>query len=768
MTLFYLSIAWMAGIAAAPLLGLPLISSLIAGACILLFALTLRRFRVPLICAACFLLGGARLFAAQPRPGPQFIGTYVNQSAAFIAVLEADPVPRGSGFRVRAHITRIALGGGEIIREPDGAVLMEFDVPPENWEPRYGDRVALSGFLQPPPKIEGFDYASYLARQGVFGMLKNPAVESAEPGGGQPVMQTLFAFRRRALEAARSLFPEPEGSLLAGILLGDENAIPADLQTAFSQTGTSHIVAISGFNISIIAGMLLGLTKRLPRRVPGWLIAGLGIALYTVLVGAAASVVRAAIMGALAILARQLGRRSHGMTSLAFAGVLMTAANPWTLWDIGFQLSFAATLGLILYADPLQSGFERLLLRRIPKDKARALADTAGEVFLMTIAAQITTLPLLLFYFNSLSLSAFVVNPLVLSIQPMVMIGGGAALLTGMVWLPAGQLLAWAGWAPAAYTIRVVEWGAGVSALWWPIGLISPFWIAAYYLALFGATVLSALGRLPAPAWGKSLAEKVNVFALPVLAAGAFLAWGSFFRMPDGLLHLTMIASLDGEALLLRTPSGGTVLIDAGGDSNLVVSGLGRILGFGPQRLDWVVVGSPAAENTTALAETASRFEIGGVLIPAGADREGRTLAAFLARCKERHFPILEAYEGYRLDLGHGAGLTVLSRSDAGMILAVDYGISRWLILDGLDEEANRRMLSQGRAPGAQLLVFPLSIRKTGGLSEWLSAARPQAGLWPFAVDLGWPEGIDLLRADAHGWVDLATDGTRLWVRVEK
>jgi competence protein ComEC len=767
MTLFYFCIAWLAGIALASPLGLPLSSSLLAGALLFLFSFTIRKFRIVLLCMAFFLFGCARLSAAQPKPGSGFIGSYVNSSAVFEVVLEEDPIPRGSGFRVRARVVRLTLGDGEEFRDLDGAVLVEFQYPPEDWRPRYGNRLVLSGLLQPPPEIEGFDYAGYLARQGVYGILSDPAVQSTAEGASNPLWAALFAFRRRALETLRALYPEPEGSLLAGILLGEESSIPADLQDAFSRTGTSHIVAISGFNISIIAGLFLALTKRLPRRIPGWLVAALGIALYTVLVGAAASVVRAAIMGGMAILARRLGRRSDGLTSLAFSGAAMTAVQPWTLWDIGFQLSFAATLGLILYADPLQSGIERLLLCRVSKEKARALARVASDVVLMTIAAQITTLPIMLFYFNSLSLSAFAVNPLVLSVQPMVMIAGGLALVVGMIWLPAGQALAWAGWAPTAYTIRVVEWGSNLSTLWWPIGQLSPVWIAGYYAALFGGTVLSIRKMLPRLEWGKNWAAKVSSIAVPVLAAGAFLAWGVYFDRPDGRLHLTMV-SAGGEAFLLRTPAGGTVLIDAGGDANLVTAGLGRILGFGPQRLDWIVVGSAAWENTSALTEIAARFEIGNVLLPAGMDRNRKTLAGFLAHCMEKDIPILEGGEGYVLDLGEGSRLTVLMEGESGMILEVEYGAARWLILDGLDEEINRRMLSQGRVPSAQVVLFPLFVKKAGGLSEWLRAARPLAGLWPFAEDLGWPEEIDLLRADAHGWVDLSTDGRRMWVRVEK
>jgi beta-lactamase superfamily II metal-dependent hydrolase len=308
------------------------------------------------------------------------------------------------------------------------------------------------------------------------------------------------------------------------------------------------------------------------------------------------------------------------------------------------------------------------------------------------------------------------------------------------------------------------------------VDAISPAWIIVYYAMLFGLTVLAARGKLPRLDFGRTLIAKVASAAIPFLVAAVFIAWGVLFHLPDGRLHLTMLDT-GGETILLRSPAGKTVLIDAGADDpNRVISGLGKILGFGPQRLDWVVVGSDADETTFALADVAARYEIGSVLIPSGADRTVKSLAAFISACEERYIPIYEGGEGYRLDLGAGARLSVLALGGQGMILAIERDPpamgggagARWLILDGLDEELGQRMISQGKVPAAQVVLFPLAIKQSGNLTEWLRATHPQTGLWPFSDDLGWPQGIELLRSDAHGWVDLATDGVQMWIRGEK
>ena len=159
--------------------------------------------------------------------------------------------------------------------------------------------------------------------------------------------------------------------------------------------------------------------------------AGVGIGLYTILVGVDASVVRAALMGGLSLLAAQFGRRQEGINSLAFVATLMAIVNPHVLWDVGFQLSFTATLGLILYAEPLSQWFTWAASRFLPAAAAVRLAKPVGEYFLFTLAAQVLTLPVILYHFQRLSWISLLANPLILPAQPPVMIMGGISVLGG-------------------------------------------------------------------------------------------------------------------------------------------------------------------------------------------------------------------------------------------------------------------------------------------------------------------------------------------------
>ncbi|MDP2976399.1 MAG: ComEC/Rec2 family competence protein, partial [Anaerolineales bacterium] len=333
---------------------------------------------------------------------------------------------------------------------------------------------------------EDFSYRDYLARQGIHAYMPSAKATLLPFRGGNPILAAIYALKERSLAVIYRIFPDPEASLLAGILLGVETGLPPDLQKAFKDTGTAHIIAISGFNITIIAALLVTVFNRLlgPRR--GALAAVIGIAVYTLLVGADAAVVRAAFMGGLALFARQVGRRQDGLNTLAFVAALMAAINPHTPWDVGFQLSFAATLGLILYAEPFSQAAVKLISRFSSLETAQKLAQPLSEFVFFTLAAQLTTLPVMAYHFGRISLVALIANPFILPAQPAVMLFGGLALLLGLLYLPLGQLAAWLAWPFPAYTIRVVELFARL-----PHGVLILGDFSLLFAILFYAALLS-------------------------------------------------------------------------------------------------------------------------------------------------------------------------------------------------------------------------------------------------------------------------------------
>ncbi|MEZ4557723.1 MAG: ComEC/Rec2 family competence protein [Caldilineaceae bacterium] len=211
--------------------------------------------------------------------------------------------------------------------------------------------VRLRGRLVTPPDFEDFSYREYLARKGIHSLMYGAEIDILPgPPAGNPVLRGLYAFRARGEALLNRQLPEPYAALANGMLLGIEAGIPDDLYDQFNLTGTSHVIVISGSNVALIAGVLLAVGTRLFGRRYAVIPALIGIAAFALLVGGDAAVMRAALMGGLFVYATSIGRRSTALVSLALACWIMTLANPLTLWDVGFQLSSAATAGLILLA----------------------------------------------------------------------------------------------------------------------------------------------------------------------------------------------------------------------------------------------------------------------------------------------------------------------------------------------------------------------------------------------------------------------------------
>ncbi len=641
--------------------------------------------------------------------------------------------------------------------------------PGADWH--YGDVVRLRGHLQTPPEFEDFSYQDYLAHQGILSLMSDAVATRLPFTGGNPLLRGIYTLREGGIKQIYRIFPDPEASLLAGILFGDDNGLPADLQQAYRNTGTAHIIAISGFNITILASFLLSIFRRLlgPRR--GSMAAILGILLYTILVGASPSVLRAAIMGVLAIFARQLGRRQNGLNTLLATAGVMALANPHTLWDAGFQLSFGASLGLILYAQPFEDWFTGLLSRRLPLETARKISDPVSKYMLFTLAAQLTTLPIMAFHFKRIPLVALIANPFILPAQPGVMVLAGAAVLLSFLYLPLGQVAAWIAWPFAAYTNRAVVFFSrfphGVIVLGDFSFLFVIFFYAVLLFLTFGAQRVKHLLR--------PLLTPLAITAC--LGISVYLVWSAVFHAPDGRLHLTFLDVGSADAILIQTPSGRSVLVNGGPSPSALSSALGSRLPPFDRSLDWLIVASPQEQQIAALPRLLERFVVGNVLWAGNMDasRSAGDLDRLLAANRT---PVTPAFPGAVLDLGDGSHLEVLSVTPRGAVLLVEWQGFRALLPVGLDFNSLEE-LDQGRKIGpVTALLLADSGYAQNNQPTWIKELRPQVVLLDVAAGdpnglpdpavLGELNGITLLRTDRNGWIMLSTDGERLWVEVEK
>lgn len=741
--------------------------------------------RSPLVVAGVLLaaigLGAWRGAAAALPSGPGSVASLVSEAPRTLrGTAVDDPRPRGERQQVVVEDVAVVDESG-IARAAPGRVLL--------WLPRgllvaAGDRVEFQSTLEAPRDFDGFAYQAYLARQGVAAVASSYRLRVLGHRLG-PLPEILRAMRVSLLAGLNRLVPEPEAALSAGILLGVRSAIDPAVNDAFARAGLTHVVAISGWNIAIVAVLVAAATRPLVRLPAGrWLaaLAAVGaVCAYVLLTGASPSVVRAALMAGALLLARLGGSRSHAMSALMLAALAMVLAAPTVLWDVGFQLSALATAGLIWFG----AGFEARLAR---------WPAVIREPLALTLAAQLTTLPVVLLNFERLSLIAPLANVVVVPLVPLVMLTAALAAIVGVAHqlLPlVGDLLAWATGGAAFVYLRlmIVAGQAMASVPMASIELAAPAWLAAaWYPALLLAR--NRIGATPGAVADDAVIAGGFVMRvgrpLPLAAATlATVAALTFLTRPDGRLHLTALDVGQGDAMLVVAPSGLTVLIDGGPDPDLTMRRLGERIPFWQRRLDVVVLTHPHEDHVAGLLPALERFRVSTVLEP-GRPYDNPTYPRFVDLARgERGAEFRYARAGDIIPLGAGTRLLVLfpgeddastslpdgDINNASLVMMLESGGFRALLTGDAEAPVEVLLLARG-------LLGPVDVLKVGHhgsesstTAELLATLQPRIAIISCGTDneYGHPHAVTLehlsavpglvvRRTDLEGTIELVAD----------
>jgi competence protein ComEC len=704
---------------------------------------SLRIICLPVFLVLAVLMGGGWRYAAiqQQSFSPNDLAFYNDQQKLKITgVVCADPQ------RYERH-TRLIVCVDRMISPVDRGLQGSVLVIQRTGEWKYGDRVNIHGQVLTPDDAEDFSYKEYLAQRGIHSMMVYPFMQWIESGQAGWVKTGLFALRQAAYQRIQTFFPQPEAGLLSGILLGIETDIPSDLKRAFQDTGTSHIVAISGFNMTILAGIFL---KGFRKWLSIWwaaLLAIVVISLYTILVGANPAVTRAALMSCLAMSASLIGRGQSGIYTLSLTAAAMCLFNPLLIWDAGFQLSATATLGLVLYADRMMNWFRNLAGRYLPESAVERVTGPVSDYFLFTLAAQVMTLPVVLYHFEQLSLTTLLANPLILPVQPLVMILGGIAVLIGLVIAPLGQLLSYLVWVPLFYTNQVVTWLAGFSDGVMELGEVSIVTVVALYLLIFFYTYKKeklGLQKLRTPA----------IFT-GALVASIFLVWNAVLLKPDGRLYLWILDEPNEGVVLVQTPGGKRILINSGDSANHLSSVLNQQIPTLDRSLDLAIVTRPKTDAYQSFPVLLERYRLSKFL---WGDSLPDTVTAqeVIKELKYKQVEIGIIQSGEGVDCGDGVSLEKLAVEENGFSLLLTYGEFRFI----WQEDAMISMEGNQRIDGAVVLASPGLKDSLDGLT-W----QPQVYIHHEFVDDDEPGKIS---TEKTGRIEIITDGKQMWMKGEK
>ncbi len=787
MPLLWISLFFLAGIILAATVHLPTWAWAFIALAFFLLALFIRRAQlttrysslstypfIPLLPIFLFL-GSAYYQVRQPNIDAFHIAFYNDRSYDLLITgsLIEHPDYRDTYTNLVLNIEAVDSGDGDL--PASGRLLVRVD---SNETYEYGERIRLRGKLKTPPENEEFSYRDYLARQGIHSYMTSAEVTRLPGNDGNPIYKLVYGLKSKLVANTYKIFPDPEASLLSGILFGVDTGLPKKLQDAFKNTGTAHIIAISGFNIAIIAGLFFSFFKWvLKNERLGAIFAIIFVFLYAFLVGGDPAVMRAAIMGSLSLFAKQVGRRNAGINTLAAVAMLMVLFNPLTLWDIGFQLSFFATLGLILYAEPL-SKITAHIIEKTTNQENSALINIINDNFMLTLAAQMMTIPLMLYYFHRFSWISFIANPFILPVQPAVMILGGLAVFISLIIQPLGQLLAWVAWPFASYTIRVVEFFDNAPDHGVIVFGDVPLW---FIYMTYTSLLLVTFNWSAIQAWFKSAAVSLRAAALTLAFAITFICmmtfWSASAKSGDGQFHIIFLDVGSADAVLIQTPQGRNILINGGASASELSDELGRRLPFFTRKLDWLIIASTEEDQLAALPRIVERYEPENVLW------SGNVQASFPSRTLNEYFaaneiPVSLAEAGQRLELGDGAFIEVQATGPRGSVLLVEYGSFRALLPIGIND-GTFEALEYGNAigKGDVLLLADSGYAPSNPPDLWENlnpqlvvldvAAGDMDGL-PSQEVLDSLEGYSLLRTDRNGWIDVSTDGVEMRVGVER
>lgn len=607
---------------------------------------------------------GASWYTLRETPAENAPSTYNGRYVAVEGVVDDEPDNRPEIAYLRVRVTRMVVNGSVV--QPNGIVLIRADHAID-WH--YGDVARAFGVLDAPPVFADFDYRDYLARRDVGAWISRPdTLQRIGTDEGSPLYAALYRYKAALRLSALRIMPAPESALLTGILIGDDNAIPASIQAAFRRTGTAHIVAISGFNVSIIVGLLVVVLGQFLSRRAVAFVAIPVVIMYMILVGMSGSVVRAAVMAVIMLVGRMLWRRAFTANTLLAAAFIILCVDPAMLFDLSLQLSFAATLGIVLYSERLRAGVQAWMQRRVRRETARAWTQLLADVLLTTVAATVTTMPILLSTFSQLSLVAFPANAIVLPLQPAAMVLGLMAVVTGLFSTPAGAIVALPTYALLTITLRVVEWMASPAWAALPVYAFGPPHVIAYYFVLGAITAVFSMKIDLRQMLGRLVRKRLGVIGVLVVI-GIVLALGGvyWYQQPDGKLHVTFT----GKGAFVQTPAGRQIVFAGGGG---VLPVMGRAMPVWDKDIDLLLL---PRRNDAARGDTLpilQRYKPDVILQPDGTDDPSAMLDEWSRQAVGQGVQVMTTAAGSRIELEPMVELTVTKRAKHDIGLRLAYG----------------------------------------------------------------------------------------------
>lgn len=751
---------------------------------------------------AVFTGGMLRLETASHSPIPPH---FYNQPVSFSGTTTYQPE------RGEAWDACYATGELQLLSDPMQAVSAKFLIRFQKLVPlRYGRQITLTGVLQQPQDRRnpgGFDYRAYLARQGIVGIIDAKGLlRIGEQGGFLPLswIEALRIRTERVIDHIYTPFgtvePSLHAQLLKGILLGKRSDLPTETLDIFRNSGTFHVLAVSGLHVGLVAMFCyFGFSCfRLPQKVL-CLLTIAAVLMYACLIGFRPSVFRASLMAILFLFATLIDRDADLFNLLAFAALVLLLLNPLQIWDVGFQLSFVAVAAIVYFVPKMEQPLRRLweneadsssqggvpVLTRFKNKSVKWLVLS----YLVTLAAQIGTTPLIAYHFFRTYPLGLIVGPFAVGLVSLIVAVGMASVCVGFIYLPFASLLTVFNRAIISVFLGLI----GIFGQTWGIVKLTPptFSVFVLYIAFF-------LGIVQ---W-RSVYKYWRIASLIGLSVLAIYVWDTAFHERGKLLEVVTLDVGQGDAAFVRFPDNRTMLIDGGIQRTYYDEKKQRFVDYDVgkrviepyldfrriRRLDMVVLTHPDVDHGGGLGHILENFEVGRVIgisdIPLNSETHRRLHAIVNANNIPYAFPYagkIELTPTATLNLLHpidaaSTNLLDQDKNDDSLVMKLTYGEVDILFTGDIGKKAEARLIASGQDLRSEVLKVPHHGSSTSSSARFIDAVEPRYAIFSLGQSSQYQfphadvvaryraRGCVQVRTDESGAITLRTDGKRCWI----
>lgn len=762
----------------------------------------------PIVVVLFLLFGLARALLTGSAVVPNDLpAALLSERVEIEAVLTTEPRSYGSVTRLPLEARRIADDDGEYIELVDP---IKIDVLADQLfgasEPlrgfRYGDTYRVSGRFQ--TRSDDADFPSGITPDAV-GVVTSSSVRFLDASSGNGARRGIADLRGEASASISKSIPGDASGLASAVTTGDRTGLSPRLRREFRDAGLSHLLAISGLHVAIIAGLTLVVAARLlgRRRQLYLLLPLFAVVAYALMAGMSPSVTRAAVMASVYLLAIALGRQRSVVPAIAFAGAGMALVQPASVGTLSFQLSFAAVLGIATLEPRMRGRMDAVVGRLAPdghvaRDPLLAVSRGLGY----SLAATLATMPLVGSTFEAVPILGAIATVLALPAVPILIVSSGLVAIVEPVWSLASSPIGWVSWLSAQWIILVARLFASV-----PGGTVSTqgwggWLIALWYAALFAWLGRDTLRRLAAATPGVLAARAAELamsrgfpgrrslswLGVPALML-AILPWIAVAQSPGDRLSVTFFETDRGDMIFIETPGGRQALIDSGRDVDGAVRALGETLPFWDQRIDVVVLTHSDADHVGGLIEVLGRYDVGAVVDTTGSANTD-VFVEWRDRLAVYDAPVVQARNGMVVDLDSDVALEVIwagspdleETNAASTVLMLRHGDVAMLLTGDIPRSVEARLVGSVVPLAADVLKAPHHGSDTSSSGPFIDAVRPALVVIPVGernpfehpdADVlrrysdGVPDAPVLVTKD-RGDIVVETDGESLWVTTDR